>query len=177
MAAGAKQSVANINGEDLANLISAAIAGGASTLGDVVTELQSVVASLADVDLNTDGIETLLSDLKTLLTTPGGKTLKFAVIDETGTDQEIIAAAGASKSIRVCVLHFMVTDAAGATVTFKSGSTAITGATPYPAGGGVVLPFAPPMAVLKTADNEALKVTVSAGSIKGFLVYWDSDAA
>lgn len=177
MGVGSNQSMQKVAAGDFANLLAAAIAGGATTLGDVVTELQTVVTSLADVDLNTDGIEALLTDLKNLLTTPGGKTLKFAVIDETGTDQEIIAAAGASKSIRVCVLHFMVTDAAGATVTFKSGSTAITGAIPYPAGGGLALAFAPPMAVLKTADNEALKVTVSAGAIKGFLVYWDSDAA
>lgn len=175
MGVGSNQSMQKIAASDFADLLAAAIAGGATTLGDVVTELQTVVTSLADVDLNTDGIETLLTDLKNLLTTPGGKTLKFASITETGSAQEVIAAAGASKSIRVCMLHFMCS--AACTVQWFSGVTALTGAMTYPANGGLAISLAPPMCMFKTADNTALNVTISAGTITGFLVYWDSDAA
>lgn len=206
MGVGSNQSMQKVAAGDFASLLAAAIAGGASTLGDVVTELQNVVTALGDLadlktytdgleaaltttndrlaDLKTytdsletytDGLETLLTDLKTLLTTPGGKTLKFASITETGSAQEVIAAAGASKSIRVCMLHFMCS--AACTVQWFSGVTALTGAMTYPANGGLAISLAPPMCMFKTADNTALNVTISAGTITGFMVYWDSDAA
>lgn len=174
---------------DLADAIAAAIAGGSETLADVINQLQLLVTSLGDVDLNTDGVETAIAStntkldtiagyldtLEALLAANGGKTLKFAAISETGADQAVIAAAGASQSIKVCLLHFMVSEAA--TVTWKSATTALTGASPYPAGGGLLVPLTPPMCMFKTANNEALNVTVSAGTITGFMVYWDSDPA
>lgn len=166
--------VALTSASKLASLIADAIAGGATTLADVVTELQTVVTALgdladlktytdglesaltttndrlADLKTYTDGIETLLGDLKTY--TDG---LEGLLAENRGrtlkvaaislaADGEILAAV-TGKVIKVVYIHFMC--AAAAAFTWKtdgSGGTALSGSISYPVSGGLSTPFVPP---------------------------------
>lgn len=74
---------------------------------------------------------------------------------------ELVAAAGTGKKIRI--LSLKVVSTAANTVTFKSATTAISGADDLAANGGYVLPY-DEIGWFETAANEALNVTLSAAS-------------
>ena len=94
---------------------------------------------------------------------------KFAVINAaTSGDANTIVAAVAGKQIRV-LSYTLIADAA-VTATWKSGTTAISGAMSLPANGGA----APTCqsGVLQTATGEALMMTLGgAVGVRGHLTY------
>ncbi|MEK6236457.1 MAG: hypothetical protein N2C14_17250 [Planctomycetales bacterium] len=92
---------------------------------------------------------------------------KFTV---TGSGDQQVLAAVAGKKLRVLASRELV-DAA-TTVTWKSDSTALTGAMPYPTEGGAVQPMTP-HGWLETVAGEALKVALgtTTSTLTGNLVY------
>lgn len=95
---------------------------------------------------------------------------RFAVISEnTIADNELVAAVSGKK---IRVLHYIVNAAGGAnTITFKSASTAISGA--IDVGDNVTISAqCEPYGVLETAAGEALNMGQSAATlVAGHLVY------
>lgn len=104
--------------------------------------------------------------------------IQTAVINAASAgDNTIVAAQGAGKSI--VVLNHCMTCAASSVGTWKSGSTAISGAMTYGAGvsspPGFITPQGWIVPQFKTAANEALVLNATT-SLQGWLVYTVVDA-
>lgn len=96
-------------------------------------------------------------------------TVKRAVIDDTGGGDTTVVAAVSGKRIRVLGLAFAV--GAADNVTFKSGSTALSGAIELLADSPYILPFTR-FGWMETATGEALVFTVGAtAGIDGHISY------
>lgn len=95
-----------------------------------------------------------------------------AVVNEsTAASNEIVAAAGAGKKIRV----FAVKLVAGGAVstTWQTAATALEGAVPHAANGGYTESVDPPAFLFETAANEALNLLSSgAVQVSGRVSYW-----
>lgn len=92
----------------------------------------------------------------------------FADIDAAASGTNPVIAAVSGKSIRV--MCYTVVAAADVTITWKSGSTAISGAMDLPAKGGASP--ASPLGMMQTAEGEALNLTLSgAVQVSGHVGY------
>ncbi len=84
-------------------------------------------------------------------------------------DSELATAVTGKK---VTVLGILLVAAEAVTVSFKSGTTAITGPMPLAAGGGFARDAAPGGFVFQTSAGEALKINLSAAvGVGGCLTY------
>lgn len=93
-----------------------------------------------------------------------------AVINASASgDTAVVAAQGTTLKIRVLAMWF--TTSLANTIKFKSGSTDITAADVFPAGGGVVLPFNE-HGWFTTAVNEALNFNQTAASTTGLNILY-----
>lgn len=92
----------------------------------------------------------------------------FADIDAAASGANAVIAAVSGKSIRV--MCYTVIAAADITITWKSGTTAISGAMDLPAKGGASP--ASPLGMMRTAEGEALNLTLSgAVQVSGHVGY------
>lgn len=102
----------------------------------------------------------------TLLAAPS---IKEAVINKSTSGDSTIVAAVTSKSIRVVALHFIA--AGQVQVTWKSNSTALTGAQSFAGNSGINLTGGG-VPVLSTAAGEALVLNLSSAiQVSGRLSY------
>jgi hypothetical protein len=99
----------------------------------------------------------------------------YALITITaGLTQEVVAAVPGK---RICVLHAMLTTDTDCSITWKSGTTIISGPVPVGAQGGYADTCAVPLigdtlGLFETAAGEALNLVVSASStVGGHLTY------
>jgi hypothetical protein len=108
----------------------------------------------------------------------GPRNVKFASFGGSGTTSIVAAVTG--KKI-VCI-SFMVKGTAAATITFKSATTAITGAMNLGIAAGMsgsdtVSPLVGPYnpdGHFQTASGEALQITDSAGTAAGYVTYFET---
>ena len=101
------------------------------------------------------------------------QTVLFAAINAAASGANTIVAADATKKIKV-LSYVLVCDAA-VTTTFKSASTAISGAMSFAANGGAASPVGTPGGgwIMETAVNEALVLTLSAAvGARGHISYF-----
>lgn len=92
----------------------------------------------------------------------------FADIDAAASGANAVIAAVSGKSIRV--MCYTVVAAADVTITWKSGSTAISGAMDLPAKGGTAP--ASPLGMMQTAEGAALNLTLNgAVQVSGHVGY------
>lgn len=98
-----------------------------------------------------------------------------AISVNTAADNELVAAV-TGKKIRVT--SYVIMAAGTVNATFKSATTALTGAFPLVAQAGISAPFCPPVAsfgpngYFETARGEALNLTLDAGTlVAGHLTY------
>lgn len=95
--------------------------------------------------------------------------MPYAVISASSTDNTLVAA-NANARIRVHSLFIVATAALTATFKDGTGGTAITGAMPLAANGGVVLPYNPEGWFI-TSKNTLLSLNLSTSSAFGGLTY------
>lgn len=96
--------------------------------------------------------------------------IKYAKIDASSTGGDVVAAV-VGKRIRVISLFLTITTAAG-TVKFQSGgSTDLTGAMTFAAGGVQTLPHNPSGWFQTVAGEKLNMVLASAGQVSGALTY------
>lgn len=107
----------------------------------------------------------------------GPRDIKYASFSGTGTTSIVSAVTGK----RIVVVSFLVTGTESGTITFKSASTALTGAMNLGIAGGMsgndtisplVGPYNPD-GHFQTASGEALQVTASAGTAAGYVTYFE----
>ena len=82
-----------------------------------------------------------------------------------GSTTLVAAVAG----FKIVVMHYAAIGTATETITFKSNATALTGAMPFVANGGIFAAFE--KGLFETAAGEPLVITVSAGTAVGHLSY------
>ena len=96
-------------------------------------------------------------------------TPKFAKIDVASVGDNTIVSGVTGKKIRV--LQYALICAGAVTLTFKSGTTPITGDMAFAANGGISTPYSP-VGLIETAAGEDLVLNLSAStSVSGHLVY------
>ena len=96
-------------------------------------------------------------------------TPKFAPIDVASAGDNTIVSGVTGKKIRVLQYAFIC--AGAVTVTFKSGTTPISGDMSFASNGGISTPFSP-VGIIETAAGEDLVLNLSAAaSVSGHLVY------
>ncbi len=101
------------------------------------------------------------------------QTVLFATISAASSGANTIIAADASNKIKV--LSYVIVADAAVTVTFKSATTAISGAMSLAANGGVASPVGTPGGgwVMETAVNQALVLTLSSAvGVRGHVSYF-----
>ena len=107
----------------------------------------------------------------------GPRDVKYASFSGTGTTSIVSAVAGK----KIVVISFLVTGTEFGTITFKSASTALTGAMNLGITGGMsgndtisplVGPYNPD-GHFQTASGEAFQVTASAGTASGYVTYFE----
>lgn len=100
-----------------------------------------------------------------------GHDVRTAVINATTTsgDNDIVAADTNGNRIRV--IGYVLVAAAATTVTWKRGTTALSGAMSLAANGGVSAPLNDTTPWLQTAANEKLVLTLGAGAVAGHVTY------
>ncbi len=97
-------------------------------------------------------------------------TQQTAIINTAGSGDTVIVAAVTGKRIRV--INYVLTAAGVVSVTFRSGTTALTGAMPLAANGGISVAGAQPGFWLQTAAGEALNLSLSAAvQVSGHITY------
>lgn len=157
-----------------------AIAGAAGNATTVVACGSLVDAVAINNNVDVDSITITGSGLSTAanqeteiaaLQAGNGNGLTFSRVAitqaEAGAVEVIAAAAGKVNRLHALVL---TADAAG-TVTIKRAATALTGAMPVAANGGLVIPFtADARGCLATAANEALNVVSATAKVFGYAV-------
>ena len=102
-------------------------------------------------------------------------TVKTAIISASVIGDNTLVSAVADKSIYVLGLFFICSTAISARFESGAGGTALTGVMPFPANGGVVLPFNPG-SWFNTASNTLLNLELSvaaSGTVAGALQYVD----
>ena len=97
----------------------------------------------------------------------GSVTPKNAVITGSGTTTIVAAVTGA----RISVIAFLLTGTANSTMTFKSNTTAITGAMNLVSASLQLVGPYNPDGHFQTTAGEALKITASAGTASGYVTY------
>lgn len=99
-----------------------------------------------------------------------GHDVRTAVINATTTagDNTIVAA---DTNRKIKVVGYVLVAAAATTVTWKRGTTALSGAMALAANGAVPAPVNETTAWFETAVNEALVMTLGAGAVQGHVVY------
>lgn len=96
-------------------------------------------------------------------------TILYAVITQSGAGTDTLVSAVANHRIKV-VGYVVVMGSAG-TVTFKSGTTALTGAMSFAANGGASSAGTENFPVFATGTNEALNITSTGAAAQGHLSY------
>lgn len=140
-----------------------AIPAGNNNIGDV--DVASIAAGTATI-----GTVYTRPDALNLGASLSAVTPKFAVINAAAVGDTCIVPAVASKRILVLEYAFVV-GTGGDGVTFKQGTTAVTGQMRVAANGGVAAPYSP-VGLFVTASGASLYVNSSLGSqISGHLVY------
>lgn len=99
-----------------------------------------------------------------------GHTVLTAAINATTTsgDNDIVAA---DTNNKIKVIGYVLVAAAGTTVTWKRGSTALSGAMALATNGGISAPLNSETSWFQTAVNEKLVLTLGAGAVQGHVVY------
>ena len=120
----------------------------------------------ADVDIDENGA--LL--VRTAAPTPPPETLPAVISYSTSGDKTVIAAVAGK---RIVVTGALVVCGAAVTLTFKSGSTAITGPMGFPANGGFGRDARPDGYLFRTDAGQALVLNLSAdAAVGGCLTYY-----
>lgn len=120
----------------------------------------------ADVDIDENGA--LL--VRTTEPAPGPEVLPAAINYSTSGDKTVIAAVTGQ---RIVVTGALVVCGVAVTLTFKSGSTAVTGPMAFAAGGGFGRDARPDGYLFRTDPGEALVLNLSAdASVGGCLTYY-----
>lgn len=96
-------------------------------------------------------------------------TPKFAVISASASGDNTVVSAVTGKKIRV--LHYSLVCAAAVTLTWKSGTTAISGGMAFGTNNGISTPYSP-QGLFETASGQALVLSLSTdASVGGHLTY------
>lgn len=139
------------------------IAAGDNNIGNV--DVASIAAGTATI-----GTVYTRPDALNLGASLSAVTPKFAVINAAAVGDTCVVPAVTSKRILVLQYAFVV-GTGGDGVTFKQGTTAVTGQMRVAANGGVAAPYSP-VGLFVTASGASLYVNSSLGSqISGHLVY------
>lgn len=150
-----------ISGSEMQVDVVAALPAGDNNIGnvDIASAIPAGSNNIGDVDVAS-------------VATGQGKTLQFAVVSEnTAADNAIVAAAGAGLKIKV--VSYVLVASAAVSVTWKSATTALTGAMALAANGGISAVGQPSAHLFQTADNEALNLTNSgAVQVSGHITYF-----
>ncbi len=126
------------------------------------------------LDALTKALDSLAQDALRVNIVYPARTFKNAVINESTSGDKTIVTAVSGKCIKVAVVVLNV--AGTVSLTWKSGSTAKSGAMPFQAREGYVASVTPPAYVQATAAGEALVLNLSAAiAVTGWLTYWDND--
>lgn len=97
-------------------------------------------------------------------------TTTVAISESTAADNEIVAAVAGKKII---VTSYVLVAGAAVAVTWKSGTTALSGAMSLAANGGISVDSGHAEGVLKTATGEALNLALAgAVAVAGHLTYY-----
>ena len=94
--------------------------------------------------------------------------VQYALINASSGDNTLVALV-ADKKIRVVAMSFLATAAASVRFESNAGGTALTGIMPFPANGGMVLPFNP-AGWFETSAGELLNLECDA-DVDGSLSY------
>lgn len=100
-----------------------------------------------------------------------GHDVRIAAINATTTAGDNTIVAADVNGNRIKVIGYVIVAAAGTTVTWKRGTTALSGAIALAANGGIAAPLNETTAWLQTAANEALVMTLGAGAVQGHITY------
>ena len=109
-----------------------------------------------------------------IVRTTGGVEVKRTLINVNGVSGAIVAAVSGK---RICVLGICLIVSAAVAVTFKSGTTPVSGPLPLAANGGFVVnpPADPAMHWMETAVGQSLALSNSAEcQCSGFITYYEA---
>jgi len=113
-----------------------------------------------------------VSVAQTLVVDPRrGQTLLFAKIDTATSGDQTVISADASKKIKV--VSYIIVNTLAQSLTWKSASTALSGAMAAATLGVIAIAGAPSAWIMQTAVNEALVLNLSASTqVSGHITYF-----
>jgi hypothetical protein len=100
-----------------------------------------------------------------------GHDVRTAAINATTTTGDNTIVAADVNGNRIKVIGYVLVATAATTVTWKHGTTALSGAMSLPANGGISAPLNETTAWFSTAANVALVMTLGAGAVQGHVTY------
>lgn len=100
-----------------------------------------------------------------------GHAVLTAAVNATTTSGDNSIVAADTNGNRIKVIGYVLVAAAATTVTWKRGSTGLSGAMALAANGGIAAPVNSETAWFQTNANEALVITLGAGAVQGHVAY------
>lgn len=100
-----------------------------------------------------------------------GHDVRTAAINATTPSADNLIVAADTNGRKIKVVGYVIVATAATTVTWKRGTTALSGAMSLAANGGVSAPLNETTSWFDTAVNEALVMTLGAGAVQGHIVY------
>lgn len=96
--------------------------------------------------------------------------LLYKKIDETGSGDKTLIAGESGKTITIMFLYVRVTLAMN--LTFKNGSTPITGPMPVALNDALLIPYTGVAVLEPPPSGESFKMNMGVGSVGGWLAYF-----